>query len=199
MRRLQLVLPVVAMVILVMLAGCGASKDYVDEQIAGEKARAMADNDKLTQDIAATKQELANLQSLTTQLEKKADMAINEAKGFENYKVIWEGEVYFDFNSDAITADAQTILDEAGDKMVANRGSVMELAGYTDPTGSKNYNMDLGNRRAMAAKYYLVDNFGVNLYRVFFVSHGENKSVEFGDGKVSYAKQRRVKLKLWAK
>jgi outer membrane protein OmpA-like peptidoglycan-associated protein len=136
---------------------------------------------------------------LASQLEKKTDMAINQAKGFESYQVIWEGEIYFEFNSSKLTAAAKEILDQAGDKMTVNRSAVMEVGGYTDPTGSAAYNLELGNRRAAAAKYYLVDNYGVNLYRLFMVSYGENKAIESTDTQVSYSKQRKVVLKIWDK
>ena len=126
-------------------------------------------------------------------------MAINEAKGYENYQVIWEGEIYFNFNSSKITTEAQAILDEAGDKMVVIKGAIMELAGYCDPTGSDAYNLELGNKRSMAAKYYLVDNFGINLYRFFTVSYGKRKAVPSNEGNVSYAQQRKVKMRIWGK
>jgi peptidoglycan-associated lipoprotein len=126
-------------------------------------------------------------------------MAINQAKGFENYQVIWEGEIFFDFNSSKITVEAQAILDQAGDKMITNRSAIAEIGGYCDPTGSDAYNLELGNKRAAASKYYLVDNFGINLYRLFLVSYGENKAVAGGDAQVSYAKQRKVTIKIWGK
>jgi peptidoglycan-associated lipoprotein len=193
------VLPVLGLIIILVAAGCGASKSYVDTAIAEERANREAAIGTVNQDVAATQAEIDNLKTLTSQIEKKADMAINEAKGFEEYQVIWEGEIFFAFNSDEITVEAQAILDQAGDKMITNRTAILEIAGYCDPSGSAAYNMQLGNRRAAAAKYYLVDNFGVNLYRVFLVSHGENKAVAGADSGVSYAEQRKVTLKIWGK
>ncbi len=198
-KRLGVLLPAIGMVIIILAAGCGASKSYVDQAVAEERTRSQTALDKMAGDISANKSELDKLKSLTQQLEEKADMAINEAKGYENYQVIWEGEIYFNFNSYKITTEAQTILDEAGDKMVANKSAIMELAGYCDPTGSDAYNWELGQKRAMSAKYYLVDNFGVNLYRFFLVSYGERKAVPSSEGSVSYAKQRKVKMRIWGK
>ncbi|MEE9441783.1 MAG: OmpA family protein [candidate division Zixibacteria bacterium] len=198
-KGILMIIPVIGIVALMLLSGCGASKTYVDTAVAEEKARSEATVQDVENKIAENKAALEQLQSLTRQLDSKTDMAINEAKGFENYKVVWEGEIFFDFNSMELTVAAQEIIDQAGDKMIADRKSVMEIAGYTDPTGNAAYNTELGLKRAAAAKYYLVDNYGVNLYRIFTVSHGENKAVQSGDGEVSYAKQRKVKLKLWAK
>lgn len=197
--RLRAMLPVIGILIIIVSAGCGASKSYVDQAVAGEQARNAAALNQVVQDAAANKAEIDRLKTLTQQLEQKADMAINQAKGFENYQVIWEGEIFFDFNSDKITVEAQARLDEAGDKMITNRGAVAELIGYCDPTGSDVYNMELGLRRSMATKYYLVDNFGINLYRIFMVSHGKRKAVESVEGRESYAKQRKVIIKIWGR
>ena len=198
-KNMKYALPVVGILVLVMLAGCGASKTYVDNAMAEERARSQASVDNLKKSVDENKASVERMQSLAAQLEKKTDMAINQAKGFENYQVIWEGEIFFDFNSSDLTSAAQEIIDQAGDKMVADRGTVMEIAGYTDPSGSKDYNFRLGEKRSSAAKFYLVDNYGVNLYRVYTVSYGKVKAMANEDGKVSYEKQRKVKMKLWGK
>jgi len=197
MKRFAL-FSVLGLVIIVLAAGC-ATKSYVNKTVGDERVRSDAAVAQVGQDVAATKAELERLNSLAVQLDKKTDLAINQAKGFEAYQVIWEGEIFFEFNSDKITVEAQSILDEAGDKMIANKGSVMELSGYCDPRGSDTYNLELGQQRAMSAKYYLVDSFGVNLYRFFLMSYGERKAVASGDSNVSYNKERKVKMKLWGK
>ena len=197
MKRFAL-LSVLGLIFIVVAAGC-ATKSYVNKTVADERTRSDAAVAQVGQDVAQTKAELERLNSLTTQLEKKTDLAINQAKGFESYQVIWEGEIFFEYNSDKITVEAQSILDEAGDKMITNRSAIMEIAGFCDPSGSDKYNLELGNRRSAAAKYYLVDNFGVNLYRMFLVSYGERKAVETSDDTRSYAKERKVKIKIWDK
>jgi peptidoglycan-associated lipoprotein len=198
-RKFRTFLPVIGLVIILLVAGCGASKKYVDQAMAEEKARSEAAIGDVTKDVAANKAELGSLQSLTSQLEKKTEMAINEAKGFEDYQVIASYEIFFEFNSSEITVEAQSFLDQAGDLLTTNRKSVAEIAGYCDPSGSAAYNLELGNKRSAAAKYYLVDSFGINLYRIFMVSYGEEKAVAASDGQVSYAEQRKVILKIWGK
>jgi peptidoglycan-associated lipoprotein len=198
-RHSRIILPMIGLLILAVLTGCGASKGYVDQAISDERARSEAADANLQKDVKDNKAVLERMQSLTAQLEQKTDMAINEAKGFENYQVIWEGEIYYEFNSSELTVAAREIMDQAGDKMVVNRTSVMEIAGYCDPSGSSAYNLELGRKRASAAKYYLVDNYGINLFRIYMVSHGETKAVEAGDTSVSYTKQRKVMMKLWDK
>jgi peptidoglycan-associated lipoprotein len=198
--RSVLMLAAGAVVVIAMLAGC-ASKGYVNKTMAEERAKNEAAVTGLQQEVDSTQMMVTRLQSLTAQLDKKADLAINEAKGFENYKVIWEGEIFFEFNSEEITTVAREVLDQCGNKMIEYRSSILEIAGYTDPIGSTGYNLELGNRRATAAKYYLVDDYGINLYRIYLVSHGARKAVAaMADGKTgAYAKQRHATLKLWGK
>lgn len=188
-------------VALLLLSGC-ASKGYVNKTIAEEHAKTQASISAVQQTADANAASIERLQTLAAQIEKKADLAINKAKGFEDYQVLWEGEVYFDFNSSEITTAAREVLDMAGQKMTADKSAVMEIGGYCDPIGGKEYNLALGDRRAAAAKFYLVDDYGVNLFRLFLVSYGSKKAqAGLGDGRnaSSYAKQRKVTLKLWGK
>jgi outer membrane protein OmpA-like peptidoglycan-associated protein len=196
-KTLSLVALLIMMAIIATVTGCGASKEYVDKSVADERARNQATVGQLQSDVSTNKADIERVQSLVAQLEQKTAKAVNEAKGFENYQVLWEGEIFFAFNSTEIRPDAQQVLDEGAKKMTENKNSVMEISGYTDPTGSSAYNLELGNKRATAAKYYLVDAYGINLFRIFMVSYGDKKSVAMADGKISYGKQRRVQLKLW--
>ena len=75
-------------------------------------------------------------------------MALNQSQGFENYQIIWEGEVNFDFDSDEITSAAEQTLMDAGQKLETSSESLVELVGHTDNTGSNAYNLALGERRS---------------------------------------------------
>ncbi len=186
----------VLLLALVLLAGC-ASKGYVDQAIAEERQRSQTALNTVEDQVKENDAVLERLQALTRELETKTTQALNQAKGFEDYVVIWSAEIYYDFNTSELTEEAKAKIDEGGDKMVADRSTVMEIEGFTDPTGDKAYNKSLGQWRAAAAKYYLVDTYGVNLYRIFTVSHGEKKAQTMDEPQTSYAKQRKVVMKLW--
>jgi len=189
-------IPILA-VLLLLIAGCGVQKDYVTEQIAASEARTSAQMSVLDGKTTDNASELARLQALATELEKKTDMAINEAKGFENYQIIWQGEINFDYDAYEIDDVAAQILGEAGDKMTAHGGSLVEIVGHTDASGSAKYNLLLGEKRSNAAKRYLSDNYGISLYRMFVLSYGEQKPVALPDEKYANSKNRRVKLTVW--
>jgi len=177
-------------------AGC-ATKGHVADEISASEARTAAELGTVKSANDQNAAEIARLQQLSQELGEKADMALNRAKGFENYQVIWSGQVNFGFDSYEVDGIAAAILDEAGMKMESVPASLLEVSGHTDQTGPANYNIMLGQMRAEAAKRYLVDKFGISLYRMFTVSHGENKPVAMPDERNGNAKNRRVMLSLW--
>jgi len=186
-----------ALALVLITGGCGVNKKYVSEEIAASEARTSAQVNDLKSSADKNTADIAALQRLSRELGEKADMAINKASGFENYQILWSGEVNFAFDSYDIDGVAAAILDECGVKMEEVPSSLLEVSGYTDRTGSSNYNLMLGQARADAAKRYLAEKFGVSLYRMFTVSFGETKPVAMPDEANSAAKNRRVKLSVW--
>lgn len=193
MKKLILIVLMGALLVI----GCGASKDYVDQQIAGAESRMDAKVGEVSTKADNNTAELDKLKSLAAELERKADMAINKAAGFENYQILWSGEINFAFDSYAIDDVASQTLMEAGEKMEQNPGSVIEIVGHTDATGSNKYNYLLGDKRANAAKRYLAERFGVSLYRMFIISYGEDKPVAMADERNANQRNRRVNLTVW--
>jgi len=185
-------------VVLSLLAiGCGVNKDYVEEQIRASEARTSAQISTVADQTNANAAEMAKLRTLAGELSEKTDLAINKAKGFENYQVIWSGDVSFGFDSWKIDGTGESILMECGEKMEQVPGSLVEIAGHTDRTGPASYNQMLGNKRSAAAKRFLAERFGVSLYRIFTISYGEDKPVAMPDERQAASKNRRVTLKVW--
>lgn len=180
-----------------LFIGCGASKDYVLQQIEQSESNTNAQISALKDQTDANAGEINKLRSLATELSGKADLAINEAKGFENYQVIWQGEINYDFDSYLINATAEQILIEAGEKLEQSPGSLIEITGHTDRTGAASYNIMLGEQRANAAKRFLADRFGISLYRMFIISYGNQKPVALPDERHAASKNRRVVLTVW--
>ncbi len=191
-KRLIILLSVIALV-----AGCGASKNYVDDQIRNSEARTSAQLGDVEGKASATSLDLQKLQALQNDLEAKADMALNQSQGFENYQIIWEGEVNFDFDSDQITSAAEQTLMDAGQKLETSSESLVELVGHTDNTGSNAYNLALGERRSESVRRFLADRFGISLYRMFTLSYGEDKAAAMSDEPNSASRNRRVTVRIW--
>lgn len=183
--------------LLLMAAGCGVNKQFVADEIAASEARTAADISTVKDATNANQSEITRLQQLATELDEKADLAIDKASGFENYQVIWSGEITYGFDSYTVNDVAASILDEAGMKLEQVPSSLLEIVGHTDRTGSANYNLLLGEKRANAAKRYLTNKFGISLYRLFVNSYGEEKPVAMPDEQNASSKNRRVVLQVW--
>jgi OmpA-OmpF porin, OOP family len=67
------------------------------------------------------------------------------------------GTIHFDFDKAEIMPDAIPVLNEIGDVMQKNPGLNMNINGFTDNIGTLEYNRKLSERRAQAAKNYLVE------------------------------------------
>ena len=190
------ILTVLMAVALLLISGC-ASKGYVDQKMAEAKAVNDAQISELKAQAALNSDDVKKLQTLANDLSGKTELALNQSKGFENYQVIWEGVVNYDYDSAELTTLAKDQLEGLGMKMTDYARSLLEIVGHTDQSGSAKYNLMLGDRRAAAVKKYLIDQYGVALYRMFTASHGKTKPVALPDEKDAFSKNRRVTLTLW--
>ncbi|MFN2603629.1 MAG: peptidoglycan-associated lipoprotein Pal [Gemmatimonadaceae bacterium] len=86
------------------------------------------------------------------------------------------GPIYFDFDKSTIRPDAAATLDSKLPWLTANPGMRIRIEGNADERGSDEYNLALGQRRAAAAKKYLVEH-GIDAGRFDLVSYGEERPV----------------------
>jgi len=84
--------------------------------------------------------------------------------------------IHFDFDAYNIRSDAQAVLDKLADALLANPNAAITIEGHCDFYGSNEYNMALGEKRASAAKDYLVAR-GISADRLSTVSYGEERPV----------------------
>lgn len=118
---------------------------------------------------------------------------VDNSDAIQNAARNMQGVVYFDFDSDAIRADAAAILDQQAQFLNANQDARVQIAGHTDERGSREYNMSLGERRAAAVRGYLASR-GVNPANVEILSFGEEQPVATGSNEASWAQNRRAEL-----
>ena len=83
-------------------------------------------------------------------------------------------DVYFDFDKSDIRADAQRALTTDADILKSYPEIVFTIEGHCDERGSEEYNLGLGDRRATAAKNYLV-NLGISSSRILTISYGKDR------------------------
>lgn len=98
--------------------------------------------------------------------------------------------VYFDFDS-ALIGSNQVERIEGNAKFIKSNPELnIRIEGNCDSRGTNEYNLALGERRALSAKKYLV-NLGVDSARLHTVSWGEEKLLLFGHDELSWAQNRR--------
>jgi peptidoglycan-associated lipoprotein len=84
--------------------------------------------------------------------------------------------VFFDFDRSVIREDSRDDLTANADWLKANPAVKVRIEGNCDERGTIEYNQALGQRRASAAKKYLMD-LGVSAGRITLVSYGKEKPV----------------------
>jgi peptidoglycan-associated lipoprotein len=98
--------------------------------------------------------------------------------------------VYFEYDSDAIRADAQTALEKKVPLLAANSAVRITVSGHCDERGSDEYNIALGRRRAESVKRFLTDR-GIDASRIETISFGRERPAVQGSTEDAYAKNRR--------
>ncbi len=83
-------------------------------------------------------------------------------------------DIFFDYDADAIRADAQATLSRDASYLASHPGVRIVIGGYCDERGSDEYNLALGQNRADATKNALVT-AGVAATRIRVVSFGKEK------------------------
>jgi outer membrane protein OmpA-like peptidoglycan-associated protein len=86
-------------------------------------------------------------------------------------------EVYFDYNSSAVTSQAVPVLKQLGEALKNNELSAdnFVVAGHTDGTGDPDYNRELSERRATAVRSYLVQELGVPESHLTAIGYGQER------------------------
>jgi peptidoglycan-associated lipoprotein len=101
--------------------------------------------------------------------------------------------VYFDFDKYDLTAEAlQTLADNAR-VLKAYPDARIVIEGHCDERGTVEYNLALGDKRAKAAKDYLVS-LGVDASQVSTISYGKEQPVDSGHSETAWARNRRAEF-----
>jgi peptidoglycan-associated lipoprotein len=106
--------------------------------------------------------------------------------------------VFFDLDSSDLTAEGQRILDANAGVMKANATWTITIEGHCDERGTAEYNLALGERRALSARTYLVS-LGLPADRLRTVSYGKEFPFDPGHEEGAWAKNRRAHFVITAK
>jgi OmpA-OmpF porin, OOP family len=208
---------------LVLMTGC-TSKNYVRSQTepviqkTNELDDATAANNRSIHDVDQraqqgiqqaqnsanqAQQSAQNASQAANTAQQSAQEAVNRADSLsgvianlENYQQVADVSVNFGFNKSVLTKADKAQLDQFGTQLGNAKGYILEVTGGTDNVGSKQYNYDLSDRRAMAVVQYLASKYNVPAHKFYLVGLGKDVQVSPDNTAAGRAKNRRVEVQL---
>jgi len=105
---------------------------------------------------------------------------------------------FFEYDSSELTAEAQRALNDDAALMKQYPNWTITIEGHCDERGTAEYNLALGERRAVAARAYLVS-LGISADRLRTVSYGKEFPFDPGHDESAYTKNRRAHFVITAK
>ncbi len=99
--------------------------------------------------------------------------------------------IHFDTDRYNVDAQSQAILQSQAQWLARYPMKRVTIEGHCDERGTRDYNIALGERRANAAKNYLVS-LGVDASRISTVSYGKERPIALGSDEAAWAQNRRA-------
>lgn len=100
-----------------------------------------------------------------------------------------EDRVFYETNKYSLSAESQRILEAHAEWLKAHQGVAVTVEGHCDERGTREYNLGLGERRANAAKDYLIS-LGIDAARISVISYGKDRPLVPGSTPDAWAKNR---------
>ena len=98
--------------------------------------------------------------------------------------------VFFATNESVLTTASRETLRKQAAWLRKNSEITVVLEGHADERGTREYNLALGERRANAAKDYLMT-YGISSSRISVISYGKERPVDAGSNPLAWSKNRR--------
>jgi peptidoglycan-associated lipoprotein len=163
------------------------------EEPAGPSDADLAAQEKMAQEEAARQWEMQAEEDLrqTQMAEQAAKEEEMERAKMAAMQMFMSEDVYFDFDSSALTSMARNVLSRKAEYLRINADASVIIEGHCDERGTSAYNIALGDRRAESAKAYLID-LGIDATQLSTISYGEERPVDMGQNEEAWAKNRRA-------
>lgn len=114
-----------------------------------------------------------------------------DPSGSDSGKIEGLYSINFDYDKANLTTEAKKKMEANAAWMKKNPNVNMQIEGHCDDRGSVEYNLALGERRALSVKKYLTS-LGISGNHLSIVSYGKEKPLVNGDSESDYAKNRRA-------
>lgn len=184
--------------LLIVIPGLLFTASCAKKQVMTQDSSAAATQQQATVDAGdagASQQAMVKEEAVMSEAEKAAavQMIQDEARAreIEMQRMAFQSEnIYFDFDSAELTPMAQDVLVRKAEWLRANPMASVIIEGHCDERGTAEYNLALGERRANAARDFVVD-LGISDARVSTISYGEERPADMGSNEEAWAKNRR--------
>jgi len=103
--------------------------------------------------------------------------------------------VYFEFDRSGLTTEARQTLAQNASQLLEHPDKLVRIEGHCDERGTVEYNLALGERRALAVRDYLI-NFGIAANRLSVLSYGKERPVDNRSTEQAWARNRRAEFVL---
>ena len=113
--------------------------------------------------------------------------------GTETVKYLASGvpdRVFFATNKSVLTTASRDTLRKQAAWLRKNKDVTVTIEGHADERGTREYNLALGERRANAAKDYLMT-YGISANRMSVISYGKERPVNSGSSPLAWSQNRR--------
>jgi peptidoglycan-associated lipoprotein len=151
-------------------------------------------SDNLAQDSQPMVVEEEQYQTIDSESQAEAFNETNQVLQGSNSNVETvevQDRIFFGYNSSDIAAGASEILDVQTQWLLDNPKISITIEGHCDTRGTREYNIALGEKRANAAKNYLVKK-GIDSSRIKTISFGKERPAYFGTSEEVHQKNRRA-------
>ncbi len=171
----RLILIVVLVAAVAMMLGCGGKKVRpIEEEAAQEEARRRAAEEEEARRV------------------REAEEAIKPIEPAEE-ETIEFGSVNFDYDKYNLSGKAISALSGNAEILMDHPNMDIVIQGHCDERGTDEYNLALGEKRAQAARDFLV-NFGIAKSRISVISYGEERPVDPGHDEEAWVQNRRAEF-----
>lgn len=100
-------------------------------------------------------------------------------------------KIYFEYDSASVTPESRVLIEAHAQYMLQNPGVTAVLEGHADERGTREYNLALGERRALSVEEIMVA-YGVDRSRLQAISYGEERPEALEHNESAWAVNRRV-------
>ncbi|MCU0613633.1 MAG: peptidoglycan-associated lipoprotein Pal [Desulfobacterales bacterium] len=188
-KRISMVLfLLIVMPALIMTVGCSKKQVQPDVSLIGTDA----DQYDAARQRALAEEE-AGRRALEEQRLREEQRLMEEQRkqGMSQQPQVIDEDVYFDFDQSMIRPDAQEVLRKKAEFLRENSMVSVVIEGHCDERGTAEYNLALGERRALAAKAFLMD-LGISSSRLSTISYGEERPIDPRSNEEAWARNRRA-------